>query len=140
MKVFIVLLAIAAIASAEFTVKHFEDLLKYHDECGAENKVAAEHITKFKNQEYGADEESFCHVRCLSMKIGVFDDEHGLLEDNMVTQVAAANNKPVDEVRTVVKECKTMVDEFKSNHCMWAFKGFLCLKKHGFNVTDRKSA
>lgn len=112
--------------------------MHYHDECGTENKISAEHITKYKNQEYSQDEESFCHVRCLSKKIGVFDDEHGLLLDNMVKQVAAANHKTEDEVRPIVLDCKTHVDEFKSNHCMWAFKGFLCLKKNHLNVTERK--
>lgn len=112
--------------------------MKYHDECGAENHVSAEHITKYKNQEYSQEEEAFCHVRCVSKKVGVFDDEHGLLMDHMVKQVAAANGKTEDEVRPIIEECKTAVDEFKSNTCMWAFKGFTCLKKHKLNVTDRK--
>lgn len=57
----------------------------------------------------------------------------------MVKQVAAANHKTEDEVRSIVLDCKNQVDEFKTNHCMWAFKGFWCLKKQGFNVTDRKT-
>ncbi|XP_063706562.1 general odorant-binding protein 99a-like [Culicoides brevitarsis] len=138
MKFFLVLLAVVAAVSAEFHIKHFEDLMKFHDECGTENGIAADHVAKYKNQEYGQDDESYCHVRCVAKKVGIFDEEHGVLVDEMIKQVAAANGKTEDEVRPIIEECKTSVEEFKSNSCLWAYKGFVCLKKHNLNVTERK--
>lgn len=111
--------------------------MHYHDECAKKHSISDEHLEKFKHQDYSEDEESYCHVKCLSKKIGIFDEEHGLLADNMVHQVASGSHKTEEEVRTVVDECNKEVEEFKADHCKHAYKGFMCLRKHHLQVVDR---
>lgn len=49
-----------------YVVRYYEDLLAYHDDCATENNISAENLAKYKNQEYAEDEESYCHVKCLT--------------------------------------------------------------------------
>lgn len=119
-----------------YVVRYYEDLLAYHDDCATENNISAENLSKYKNQEYAEDEESYCHVKCLTERMSMFNRNKGFQFDNTVTQLAAANHKTVDEIRPIVFECQKLVSE--TNVCLWAYKGFLCLKQHNLHITARK--
>lgn len=111
----------------------------YHDECATEHHTPADALVKYKKQKYDADNASYCHIHCLSKKIGVFDDEHGILVDNWVHQVVAANHKTEDEVRPKIVSCAAEIEEFKTDPCLWAYKGFMCTKTAGYEVIERKA-
>lgn len=110
--------------------------MHYHDECAKDHSIPAEHLEKYKHQHYDDSEEAHCHIKCLSKKIGIFDEDTGLLGDNMVHQVASGSHKTEDEVRQVVEDCNKEVEEFKADHCLHAYKGFMCLRKHHLQVID----
>lgn len=112
--------------------------MHYHDECATENNTPADALAEYKKQKYTADNTSYCHIHCLAKKIGIFDDEHGIVVDNWVHQVAAASHKEEDEVRPKIVTCAEEIDQFKADHCLWAFKGYMCTKTAGYEVIDRK--
>uniref|UniRef100_A0A336MF15 CSON015017 protein n=1 Tax=Culicoides sonorensis TaxID=179676 RepID=A0A336MF15_CULSO len=137
MKVFLLIL-IVGLTSAEYKIKNFNDLMLYHDECGTENNTPADALAKYKKQKYEANDASYCHIYCLSKKIGVFDDESGILVNNWVQQVVEANHKTVDEIKPIIEKCATDIAQFKENKCLWAFKGFMCTRQAGYEVIERK--
>ncbi|XP_063706524.1 general odorant-binding protein 99a-like [Culicoides brevitarsis] len=137
MKVFILLFVVGFVA-AEYKIKHFDDLMHYHDECATEHNIPADTLAKYKKQKYEDDHQTHCHIHCVAKKLGVFDDEHGMAIDNYVAQVVAANHETEEVVRPKIVHCAEEVEQYKADHCLWAFKGFFCTKAAGYEVIERK--
>lgn len=110
--------------------------MRFHDECGAESKTPHDVIVEYKKDIY-KDRNAFCHVKCVAKKIGVMDEEHNLLVDNLVEQVAQANNLSKKESQTLVSRCLTEVDEFKDDACNLAIQGLKCLFRNGCGLIEQ---
>lgn len=110
--------------------------MHYHDECGAENNLSEDLLRLYRRDNY-AEKKSFCHVKCVAKKIEVFDEQNGILVENVVHQVAQANNLTKKQSRKVVTKCVKEVDHLKSDSCVMVVQGLMCLFEHGYCLIEQ---
>ncbi|XP_053687879.1 general odorant-binding protein 99a-like [Sabethes cyaneus] len=130
MKLFVAVLGLLAVASAEFTVQTSEDLHRYRNECVTALSVPEDHVAKFKKWQFPEDDTTQCYIKCIFNKMQLFDDTDGPLVDNLVQQLA--HGRDADEIRAEIVKC---VDKnTDGNTCHWAFRGFKCFQQNNLSL------
>jgi hypothetical protein len=75
----IIACALFAVASADFVVKKQEDLQKFRGECVKELNITAEEIEEYKKWNFTESGNTPCYLKCVFIKMELFDDEKEFL-------------------------------------------------------------
>ncbi|CAD7085061.1 unnamed protein product [Hermetia illucens] len=127
MKLFVVLAAIVAFASAEWATRSPAELAQSRLSCIQELSVPANLVEQIKKFQYPDEEIVRCYIRCTSEKIGIWSDDSGFITDRVIEQLAG--NRDKDAFRADVLKCIDS-NEQKSDKCTWAYRNFNCFIKN----------
>uniref|UniRef100_A0A336LGA8 CSON013352 protein n=1 Tax=Culicoides sonorensis TaxID=179676 RepID=A0A336LGA8_CULSO len=133
-----ILLFHVLLVATEFTPRTAQNMLKYDDECGAEYKIPPERIEELKANLFKEDRESYCHINCVAKKMEIFDDENGILVENLIKQLLTNNEKSETDMRQIIENCIKLAEGKKEDLCLWAFRGLFCLGEHGLKVSPAR--
>lgn len=101
---------------------------KDKETCAKLLRTPAEDLEKYRRSEYGENHETFCYVRCIAVLQGHYDDEQGLLVDNLFE--VANLGKSREEFGELLAGCQAQVGEDVSCYCHKAFIPLMCFRKH----------
>lgn len=105
-------------------MKTREDLNTARKECIAELNVPMATVGEYQKRIFTAEGVTPCYLRCVFMRLGLFEDKGGFITDDYLIQLGKGEG-----FRAGVTGC---YDNSGTDTCMWAFKGFTCFNKGGF--------
>ncbi|XP_063706292.1 general odorant-binding protein 99b-like [Culicoides brevitarsis] len=135
---FLCLLVLCVVSTAvAHTVRTKDDLASYRQECGSENNLTEEELTKIKKGEVTNDEKTRCYVRCVGKKFEVFEDDKGVNVDKTLHQLENANKEfTTDVLREKILKCVDSTMDKKDDNCTWAFAVFGCFKQEKLKLVQ----
>ncbi|XP_055385218.1 general odorant-binding protein 99b-like [Condylostylus longicornis] len=127
MKVFIALFACVVIASAAFTKKSPEDLLRFRKECDAPDNlnIPQELQEKYSKFEYPDDELTHKHIKCVALKFETWNENDGYVPDLMLQQFG-------DDKKPILEKCLTKRNPDWTAE-KWAWNDWKCLVQNGIS-------
>lgn len=91
--------------------------------------MSSERLGEFKRGEYKKDNISYCHIHCEAKKMELFDDETGIVTENMLKQWTRKDEIPQEAMRKIIADCIKESEDKKEDKCFWAFSGSMCIKE-----------
>ncbi|CAD7085060.1 unnamed protein product [Hermetia illucens] len=124
MKFFVASCVLLAVASAQWAPKTGKEVAQIREDCVKEENVPESLAEGLKKFEYPDEEPIRCYVKCVSAKLGVWNDETGFDADRVADQVKQDRNK--DDIKAEVEKCIDK-NEQNSDKCTWAYRNLKCV-------------
>ncbi|KAL5285381.1 Obp99a.2 family protein [Megaselia abdita] len=136
MKLFVVVFACVALASAEYTVKTRENLLAYRDECVKSLSIPAETVEKFKKWDFEDTPLVHQYFACVFEKFGFYTKEGGFnvgfIHKQVDPEVTHENHGEHNELHAKIQKC---ADIEKSD--AYAYNAGKCFMKEQIHLVKK---
>ncbi|CAD7087223.1 unnamed protein product [Hermetia illucens] len=134
MKSLIIFCAIFAVVFANWSTPTKEQFKQHRDDCLKEGNVPEETANKIRKEQYPNDRDTYCYIRCVGSKSGIWNDRKGYDIDRSL-QVFEANGYEV--TRENLERCFAPLPG--ADTCTWAGVNMRCLRDNKY-VTKKASA
>ncbi|XP_055849977.1 general odorant-binding protein 99a [Episyrphus balteatus] len=136
MKFFIAIVLLAALSSAEYTIKKREDLMKYRSECVEKLSVPTELLEKYKKWDFPDDATTHCYMKCILEKFELFDEEKGFSVENIHNQMVGGHHADhTDDTHAKIDKCSK--EATGADACERAYKGSMCFIRENLHLVQK---
>uniref|UniRef100_A0A1B0B7H4 Uncharacterized protein n=1 Tax=Glossina palpalis gambiensis TaxID=67801 RepID=A0A1B0B7H4_9MUSC len=137
MKLFLIILSTTvALINAKFDIRTKDDALKAHEECHEEFNVPDDIYEQYLDYQFPEHKLTNCYVKCWIEKMGIFTENRGFNEKNIIAQYTFENYKNLESVRHGLEKCIDH-NEWETDVCTWANRVFSCWLKVNRHVVRK---
>ena len=119
-------------------VKTRDDLLQYRNECVAELGIPSSKVEEFKKWQFNDDTVTHCYLKCVFVKMGLFDVASGFNIENIHQQLVGSDSEANhdDDLHEKIVACADK-NEQGSNACEWVYRTATCFIKNHLKLVQQ---
>uniref|UniRef100_A0A1A9WTU4 Uncharacterized protein n=1 Tax=Glossina brevipalpis TaxID=37001 RepID=A0A1A9WTU4_9MUSC len=137
MKLLLIIVSTAvALVTAKFDVRTKADALQAHEDCHEEYNIPDDIYEQYLNYQFPEHKYTNCYVKCWIEKMGIFTENKGFNEKNIIAQYTHEDTKNLGTIRHGLEKCIDH-NEWDSDTCTWANRVFSCWLKVNRHVVRK---